>query len=89
VIEKGDAAIFRCSLSGRATDRWLEVPAWMFDRVVSANWRIAAVASVDLVVLGALAELLRDGVNDACPPTFQNVSTGEDVARQIQLGGTL
>lgn len=43
VIEKGDVAVFRCSFFlGRASDRWLDIPAWMFARVVSANWRIAA-----------------------------------------------
>lgn len=40
VIDKHGAAVFRCSVSGQASDRWLEVPAWMFDRVPSASWRI-------------------------------------------------
>ena len=59
VIEKGDAAVFRCSLSGEASDRWLEVPAWMFDRALSASWRITAAPHVDLAVLGALASFFR------------------------------
>jgi hypothetical protein len=32
VVEKAGREIFRCSLSGRATGQWLEIPAWMFDR---------------------------------------------------------
>ena len=32
VVDKADDVIFRCTLNGSAADRWLEVPAWMFDR---------------------------------------------------------
>ncbi len=60
VIDKNDATVFRCSLSGRASDRWLEVPAWMFDRVSSARWQITAAPYVEFAALGALAVLLRD-----------------------------
>jgi hypothetical protein len=38
-IDKADGVVFRCSLSGSGADRWLEVPAWMFDR---ARCRFAA-----------------------------------------------
>jgi hypothetical protein len=42
---RGDREIgwhcFRCSLSGSDADRWLEVPAWMFDRSVCAKVRVA------------------------------------------------
>ena len=31
-VDKADGVIFRCALNGSAADRWLEVPAWMFDR---------------------------------------------------------
>ena len=31
-VEKADGVVFRCTWSGSAADRWLEVPAWMFDR---------------------------------------------------------
>lgn len=62
VIEKGDASVFHCSISGQALDRWLEVPGWMFDRVPSASWRITTAPHVDLAALGALATLLRTRV---------------------------
>jgi hypothetical protein len=29
VVAKDGAAVFRCSLSGRASDRRLEIPAWI------------------------------------------------------------
>jgi hypothetical protein len=35
-VDKADGVVFRCTLSGSAADRWLEVPAWMFDRARSA-----------------------------------------------------
>jgi hypothetical protein len=28
-VDKADGVVFRCTLSGSAADRWLEVPAWM------------------------------------------------------------
>jgi len=31
-IAKSDGVAFRCTLSGSASDRWLEIPAWMFER---------------------------------------------------------
>ena len=33
-IDKADGVVFRCTLSGSAADRWLEVPAWMFERAM-------------------------------------------------------
>ena len=32
VVEKADGVFFRCTLDGTETDRFLEIPAWMFDR---------------------------------------------------------
>src|SRR5260221_6016027 len=55
VVEKAGREIFRCSLSGRATGRWLEIPAWMFDRAARAAWRVGAAPYVDIAVLTALS----------------------------------
>jgi NAD(P)-dependent dehydrogenase (short-subunit alcohol dehydrogenase family) len=60
VVEKAGREIFRCSLSGRATGRWLEIPAWMFDRAARAAWRVGAAPYVGIAVLTALATLLQD-----------------------------
>jgi hypothetical protein len=38
-IEKADGIVLRCSRDG-ATKRWLELPAWMFDRAVCLPMRI-------------------------------------------------
>jgi transposase len=48
VIDKNVAAVFRCSISGQASDRWLEVPAWMFDREVGASCGAGVVNLVKL-----------------------------------------
>ncbi len=60
MIDKKDAAVFRCTLSGQSLHRWLKIPAWMFDRAVSASWRITNAPREDLAALGALASLLQD-----------------------------
>src|ERR1700739_1074160 len=67
VVEKAGREVFRCSLSGRASARWLEIPAWMLDRAARATWRIGAAPCVDIAVLTALATLLQDvtSVSDA------------------------
>ena len=31
-VDKADGVVFCRTLSGSGADRWLEVPAWMFDR---------------------------------------------------------
>ena len=31
-VDKAGYVVFRCTLDGSQADRWLEVPAWMFDR---------------------------------------------------------
>ena len=31
-VDNSDGVVFCCTLSGSGADRWLEVPAWMFDR---------------------------------------------------------
>ena len=51
VVEKAGREVFRCSLSGRASARWLEIPAWMFDRAAGAAWRVGAAPYVDIAVL--------------------------------------
>src|ERR1700682_5110166 len=40
VVEKAGREVFRCSLSGRVSGRWLEIPAWMFDRAARAAWGV-------------------------------------------------
>jgi hypothetical protein len=54
-IEKTDGVVFRCTLSGSAADRWLEVPAWMFDRAACPD--ASCLATAPFVRVGALSAL--------------------------------
>jgi hypothetical protein len=75
VVEKAGREIFRCSLSGRATGRWLEIPGWMFDRAAGAAWRVGAAPYVDIAVLTALATLLQDVTSvSGAPSQFRDSS---------------
>jgi hypothetical protein len=59
VIAKTDGAIFRCTLSGLDADRWLEVPAWMFERVACPDQRCLAKSPfVSMSALTALSDLI-------------------------------
>ena len=63
-IDKSSGSIFRCTLSGSDAGRWVEIPAWMFDRSICAKLRVAGDAHADLAALTALAVLLRHVLND-------------------------
>ena len=54
-IERSDGLVFRCNLSGSNAHRWLEIPAWMFDRQACSNVRVAGAAHPDFAALIALA----------------------------------
>jgi hypothetical protein len=56
-IEKVDGIVLRCSRDG-ATKRWLELPAWMFDRAVCLPMRITRDPGIEFAALAALRELL-------------------------------
>jgi len=60
-IDKADGVVFRCTLSGSDVDRWLEVPAWMFDRAACADQAtLSTNPFVDMAALSALGNLLAD-----------------------------
>ena len=59
-ITSARGVAFRCTLTGSGGDRWLEVPAWMFDRATCPDQaRLTVQPSISLIALSALAELLR------------------------------
>ena len=65
VIEKSDGVVFRCTLSGSGADRWLEVPAWMFERAACPDQaQLTAAPFIDMTALSALANLLRQVLKD-------------------------
>jgi hypothetical protein len=57
--DKADNVVFRCTLEGSQAERWLEVPAWMFNRTACANAeRLTAQSFVSIDALAALSVLL-------------------------------
>jgi hypothetical protein len=59
-VDKADGVVFRCTLSGSAADRWLEVPAWMFDRAACPHPpQLTASPFVSMNALLVLSDLLR------------------------------
>ena len=59
VIDKADGVVFRCTPDGSETERWLEIPAWMFYRASCARDQTLTVRPfVGLDALMALSALL-------------------------------
>jgi hypothetical protein len=58
VIDKAGGAVFRCTLDGSDADRWLEIPAWMFDRAACPDTTLKSVPFVSFGALQALSTLL-------------------------------
>jgi hypothetical protein len=60
-IAKPDHIVFRCRLSGSDASRWLEIPAWMFDRAACVDdSMVTTTPYVDSSALVVLAGLLAD-----------------------------
>jgi hypothetical protein len=71
-IDKPDGVVFRCDIVDSDSDRWLENPAWMFDRSACAKVRLVATdPHADMSALVALASLLRDVLHD--PSVVSNI----------------
>ena len=67
-VDKDGYVVFRCTLDGSQTDRWLEVPAWMFDRTAYPDpGRLAAQPYVSIEALAALSALLDLALKDQTP----------------------
>ena len=67
-VDKGGFVVFRCTLEESQVDRWLEVPAWMFDRTACPNpGLLAAQPYVSVEALAALSALLDLALKDQTP----------------------
>jgi hypothetical protein len=85
-IKRSGEVVFRCSLSGADVDRWLEIPAWMFERSACAKVRVAAHAHPDLSALRALAELVRDALSNRFAPSNALLSGASNLSRDQNRG---
>src|SRR6202049_262490 len=67
-VDKADNVVFRCTLDGSQAERWLEVPAWMFDRTACADAEpLTAQPFVSIDALAALSALLDLALKDRTP----------------------
>jgi hypothetical protein len=58
-IGKADGYVFRCTLNGSDAERWLEVPAWMFERTACPDQpRLVTLPFISMSALTALSDLL-------------------------------
>ena len=86
-IDKSDDVFFRCTLEGSEADRWLEIPAWMFDRAGCAQQAtVTAEPFVSLDALAALSTLLDLALKDRTPSSNAQLS-GASRASQEQNRG--
>jgi hypothetical protein len=67
-VDKAGYVFFRCTLEESQADRWLEVPAWMFDRTAYPDpGLLAAQPHVSIEALAALSALLDLALKDQTP----------------------
>src|SRR6266581_939981 len=67
-VDKAGDIVFRCTLDGSQADRWLEVPAWMFDRTACPDPELlTAQPFVSIDALAALSALLDLALKDRTP----------------------
>lgn len=67
-VDKADDVVFRCTLDGSRSDRWLEVPAWMFDRTACPDAQLlTAQPFVSIDALSGLSALLDLALKDRTP----------------------
>ncbi|MGY3079213.1 hypothetical protein ACVWZZ_005621 [Bradyrhizobium sp. LM6.10] len=67
-VDKAGDVAFRCTLDGSQADRWLEVPAWMFDRTACPDAEpLTARPFVSIDALAALSALLDLALKDRTP----------------------
>src|ERR1700675_4257520 len=75
-VDKAGYVVFRCTLEGSQADRWLEVPAWMFDRTAYPDpWLLEAQPYVSIEPLAALSALLDLALKDRTPSAVLLSST--------------
>lgn len=82
-VEKADGIFLRCSRDA-AAKRWLELPAWMFDRAVCLPMRITRDPWIEFAALSALRELLSSVVSRHGRPLSSDtpVLSAADEARE-------
>jgi hypothetical protein len=73
-VERPGGVVFRCDLKASESERWLEIPAWMFDRSACARVCLEAKPHTDLAALAGLAALLHNKGSAASDAVVSGVS---------------
>ena len=89
-VEKLDGTVLRCSREGGSRERWLELPAWMFDQARCLPMRIARDPHVAFAALAELKELLAEAAGRSGQSLSSNtpVSSAASEARDQNWGNT-
>jgi hypothetical protein len=85
VIERPGGVVFRCDLKASDLERWLEIPAWMFDRSACAKVRLEGKPHTDLAALARLAALVWD-IPNRCSATADAADSGVSPLRDQNRG---
>ena len=88
-IDKADGGVFRCTLDGSEAGRWLEIPAWMFDRAACVtDVRSLTDPFVSLEALGALSVLLDQVLKTDAPSSNARLRDAYGISRDQNRGET-
>ena len=88
-IDKADGGVFRCTLDGSEAGRWLEIPAWMFDRAACVtDVRSLTDPFVSLEALGALSALLDQVLKTDAPSSNARLRDAYGISRDQNRGET-
>ena len=88
-IDKADGGVFRCTLDGSEAGRWLEIPAWMFDRAACVtDVRSLTDPFVSLEALGALSALLDQVLKTDAPSSNARLRDAYGISRDQNWGET-
>ena len=88
-IDKADGGVFRCTLDGSEAGRWLEIPAWMFDRAACVtDVRSLTDPFVSLEALGALSALLDQVLKTDAPSSNAQLRDAYGISRDQNRGET-
>jgi hypothetical protein len=86
-IAKADGITFRCTRSGLDADRWLEIPAWMFERAACPDQsNLATSPFVSVSALTALSDLIGPVLKGLSTPSNAPTSGASKSSHQQNRG---
>ena len=81
MIERAGSVVFRCTLDGSDAARWLEIPAWMFDRALCPHEPcLAQEPFAGVEALKALSALLDQALKTAVPSSNAPLSDAFEIS---------